>query len=195
MCTLREPSLDLKDGNGFLDAELYSHKTIAAMQFRLLPVVGVLPGLSGLVWAEGWLQNRRRRGMQASWEVPLQPAPMAWGAWAKVPFEACNGALWLRESSRSSGAAPSPGLIWRRIRLSARSSAGFRVPHVPPICSVEPGITWPLGKGILLNTNEMGRVPYSTSFRGFIFAFKVRFSSRIRSAVHGGLGAEPSRKA
>ena len=59
MCALREPSLDLKDGRGFLDAELYSHKTIAAMQFRLLPVVGVLPGLSGLVWAEGWLACRR----------------------------------------------------------------------------------------------------------------------------------------
>ena len=97
MCTLREPSIDVTEGRGFLDAELYSHKTIAAMQFRLLPVVGVLPGLSGLMWAEGWLQNRRRRGMQASREVPLQPAPMAWGAWAKVPFEACNGALWLRE--------------------------------------------------------------------------------------------------
>ena len=98
MCVLQEPRLDINDGRGFLEAELYSHKTIAAMQFRLLPVVGVLPGLSGMIWAEGWLQNRLRQGLHASRNVPLQPAPMAWGSWAKTPFEACSGALWLRET-------------------------------------------------------------------------------------------------
>ena len=98
MCVLQEPRLDINDGRGFLEAELYSHKTIAAMQFRLLPVVGVLPGLSGMIWAEGWLQNRLRQGLHASRNLPLQPAPMAWGSWAKTPFEACSGALWLRET-------------------------------------------------------------------------------------------------
>ena len=92
-----EPILDVADGHGYLEASVYSHKTAAAFKWQVLPVVSVLPGVSGLVWAEPWLQNRQAHGLRACRAVPFQPAPLAWGGWAAVPFDACHGAIWLRE--------------------------------------------------------------------------------------------------
>ena len=61
-----EPILDVVDGHGYLESSVYSHKTAAAFKWQVLPMVAVLPGVSGLVWAEPWLQNRQAHGLRAS---------------------------------------------------------------------------------------------------------------------------------
>ena len=53
--------MDLTEGHGFLEAALYHHKTSRKRRtnvVRLLPVAGVLPGISGLNWASEWLKKR-----------------------------------------------------------------------------------------------------------------------------------------
>ena len=63
---IREPLLDVTDGRGVLEAALYHHKTSKKRRtqiVRLLPVAGVVPGLSGLNWPEQWLQNRKEAGL------------------------------------------------------------------------------------------------------------------------------------
>ena len=84
-----EPILDVTENHGYLESSLYSHKTAAALKWQVLPVVAVLPGVSNLVWAEPWLQTRQAHGLRACKAVPFQPAPLAWGGWAAVPFDAC----------------------------------------------------------------------------------------------------------
>jgi hypothetical protein len=52
--------LDLDSGKGFIEAALYHHKTAFKRRtnvMRLLPVAGVIPGISGHDWASCWLQN------------------------------------------------------------------------------------------------------------------------------------------
>ena len=92
-----EPVLDAPEGRGFVETSLYSYKTVAAMKFRLLPVVAVLPGMSKLDWAGNWLRNRRDHNLVASRNCPLQPAPVSTGGWSALPFEPMHGAMWLRE--------------------------------------------------------------------------------------------------
>ena len=117
-----------------LESSVYSHKTAAAFKWQVLPVVAVLPGVSGLVWAGPWLQNRQAHGLRASKAVPFQPAPLAWGGWAAVPFDACHGAIWLRESGLPRGRILRRQWGWRR--FSDSQSACFpvndtRVGHSP----------------------------------------------------------------
>ena len=45
---------------------------------RLLPVAGVIPGISGLNWAMQWLSKRAELGLRASMQQPTMPAPTWW---------------------------------------------------------------------------------------------------------------------
>jgi len=57
----QEPWVDVSNGRGFVEASLYHHKTAKKLRSqagRLLPVAGVLPGISGKLWAINWLGHR-----------------------------------------------------------------------------------------------------------------------------------------
>lgn len=97
---IQEPVLDLFEGRGFIEAALYHHKTSQKRRtkvVRLLPVAGVLPGLSGLLWADAWLQKRKSYGLRASMTQPTMPAPVSGGKWATLPLSASEASIWLRE--------------------------------------------------------------------------------------------------
>ncbi|CAE7513552.1 unnamed protein product, partial [Symbiodinium microadriaticum] len=102
-----EPVLDLFDQvHGFFEGKLHSHKTAAAMNFRLLPVVAILPGVSGLNWATKYLENRKKQRLTAGPRVPFQPAPLSWGGWAAFPFDSTLGSVWLREKLKAANPTP-----------------------------------------------------------------------------------------
>ncbi|CAE7479018.1 unnamed protein product [Symbiodinium sp. CCMP2592] len=84
-----EPTLDLcGNGDGFFEGRLDDHKTSAAMGFKVLPVVAVLPGVSGLSWAEHHLSNRKKQGLVAGPGKPFQPATiLSWLSRAPAPSD------------------------------------------------------------------------------------------------------------
>ena len=97
---IKEPVLDVHEGRGFLEAALYHHKTAQKRRTRvmcLLPVAGVIPGVSGCNWALHWLNKRRELGLSASLHQPVMPAPMSGGGWAKQPLSSSEASIWLRE--------------------------------------------------------------------------------------------------
>ena len=139
---IREPLLDVTDGRGFLEAALYHHKTSKKRRtqiVRLLPVAGVVPGLSGLNWSEQWLHNRKEAGLEASMANPTMPAPVADGSWSKPPLTASEGSVWLREILHSSSpsltdiathSAKTTILSWMskaNVEISVRRLAGYHV--------------------------------------------------------------------
>ena len=99
-----EPFLDVSGGKGFVEASLYNHKTAqrtTVLRNRLLPAVGITPGISGLDWASKWLDNRALLGLVASRGEPTMPAPKVGGGWAKIPLSSDEAATWLREILRA----------------------------------------------------------------------------------------------
>ncbi|CAE7412230.1 SEP2 [Symbiodinium sp. CCMP2592] len=98
--TEAEPTLDVHEGKGFLNAQLYHHKTAnrgSLARHRLLPVSCISPGLAEGSWAEAWLERRRRLGLRASRGVPMMPRPLCTGGFDSLPLDPSLGALWLRE--------------------------------------------------------------------------------------------------
>ena len=97
---IQEPTLDVSNGRGFIEASLYHHKTAKKRRLkvlRLLPAAGVLPGLSGGDWASRWLENRITAGLSASLTCPTMPAPLRDGGWSRLPLTSSEAAVWLRE--------------------------------------------------------------------------------------------------
>eukprot|EP00435_Cladocopium_sp_Y103_P021672 s5678_g5.t1 len=94
-----EPFLDLFEGVGFLETELYHHKNAGRQRHakRLLPAACNIPGLAGFDWASPWLQHRKQQGLSARPGYPTMPAPLSGGGWALVPLEASQATAWLRE--------------------------------------------------------------------------------------------------
>ena len=140
-----EPSLDITDGRGFLEASLYHHKTAMkrrTQMIRLLPVAGVLPGLSGQMWAVHWILKRRHEKLSASMLEPTMPSPIVTGGWNKLPLSSSEASIWLREilnpwcagdlSDLATHSAKSTILSWMskaNVSVSLRRLAGY---HVKP---------------------------------------------------------------
>ena len=100
MHCIREPNLDLTGCRGFVEAELYHHKTARkrrTLSTRLLPVAGVFRGVSGHLWAVQWLKMRKEEGLKASKDQPLMPAPLLHGGWSNVPLRSSEASVWMRE--------------------------------------------------------------------------------------------------
>ena len=98
--TEAEPTLDLHEGKGFLNAQLYHHKTAnraSLARHGLLPVACVTPALAEGNWAEAWLWRRRKLGLVSSRGVPMMPRPLCHGGFDTLPLDPSLGALWLRE--------------------------------------------------------------------------------------------------
>ena len=93
-----EPYTDIHNGAGFLEGELYHHKTAGRQKQsrRLLPVACCLPGLMG-DWATPWLQRREAQNLIAGPGIPTMPVPLAAGRWGQVPLEPSQATTWLRE--------------------------------------------------------------------------------------------------
>ena len=93
-----EPYTDLHNGSGFLECELYHHKTAGRQKQsrRLLPMACCLPGLMG-DWATPWLDLRVAHGLMAGPGIPTMPVPLAGGRWGQVPLEPAQATTWLRE--------------------------------------------------------------------------------------------------
>ena len=93
-----EPWLDLHEGVGFLECELYHHKNAGRQRVakRLLPAACCIPGLVG-DWASRWLDNRRNAKLVAGPGFPTMPVPLTGGGWGLVPLEPPQATVWLRE--------------------------------------------------------------------------------------------------
>ena len=93
-----EPWLDLHDGAGFLECELYHHKNAGRQRIakRLLPAACCIPGLVG-DWATPWLENRQAAKLTVGPGFPTMPVPLAGGGWGLVPLEPPQATVWLRE--------------------------------------------------------------------------------------------------
>eukprot|EP00435_Cladocopium_sp_Y103_P061011 s1864_g22.t1 len=140
---ITEPTLDLDCGRGFIEASLYHHKTAQKRRtsvVRLLPVAGVLPGLTGLDWASAWLSKRLQCGLKACMSQPTMPAPLACGGWSPQPLSSSEASVWLRELLQPFGpealkdvathSAKATILSWMskaNISLSLRRLAGYHV--------------------------------------------------------------------
>eukprot|EP00435_Cladocopium_sp_Y103_P001432 s3880_g1.t1 len=140
---IQEPVLDVTDVRGFIEAALYHHKTSKKKRtniVRLLPVAGVIPGLSGLNWPEQWLRNRKHAGLIASMTSPTMPAPTAAGGWTRQPLTASEGSVWLREILRpmsptslsevATHSAKATVLSWMskaNVEISVRRLAGYHI--------------------------------------------------------------------
>ena len=97
---ITEPTMDVFEGRGFLEAALYHHKTLQKKRtkvVRLLPVAGVIPGVSGCDWAQSWLDKRAALGLKASMQQPTMPAPISGGGWTNQPLSSSEASIWLRE--------------------------------------------------------------------------------------------------
>ena len=99
----QEPVIDMHDGKGFLECQLYHHKNAGRQRQakRLLPAACNIPGLSGLDWATAWLKSRQLQDLRAAQGLPTMPAPLSGGGWAKVPLEPSQATTWLREILRT----------------------------------------------------------------------------------------------
>ena len=142
---IKEPVMDLNNGRGFIEAALYHHKTAFKRRtkvIRLLPVAGVIPGLSGYDWATCWLQKRMDMGLQASMKQPTMPAPVATGGWSNHPLSSSEASVWLREilqpwsvgsvknvATHSSKATILSWMSKSNVEISLRRLAGY---HVSP---------------------------------------------------------------
>ena len=106
---VHEPFTDIHDKRGFLECQLYHHKTAGRHKLakRLLPAACVIPGITGEDWATPWLSNRMVHGLAAAQGVPTMPAPLVGGGWALVPLEASQATSWIRETLRDFEPAPS----------------------------------------------------------------------------------------
>ena len=105
---VQEPYTDLRQGRGFLECQLYHHKTAGRQKLsrRLLPAACVLPGLTGEDWATPWLDHRKEHGLKAAQGIPTMPAPTSDGGWSMLPLEASQATSWLREFLRDFEPAP-----------------------------------------------------------------------------------------
>ena len=142
---IEEPSLDVFDGRGFIEASLYHHKTAKKRRLkvlRLLPAAGVLPGVSGYDWAAKWLSNRRESGLVATLTCPTMPAPLRAGGWTRLPLTSSEASVWLREilhpwtggdmKNIATHSAKTTVLSWMskaNVSISLRRLAGY---HVKP---------------------------------------------------------------
>ena len=94
----REPSLDLHEGDGYLEtvAKPGQHKTGHGPRRlgRLLPMVCCARGVSGERWTESWLKLRRRAGLDAGSDGTLMPEILAdWRFGAGRMTTTAGGAL------------------------------------------------------------------------------------------------------
>ena len=94
-----EPILDIlrASGEGFVDGAFLAHKTARPGTKRAMLVVAPTIGVSGLRWAEAWLQGRRCANLDASVSGTLLPAPALSGGWSTVPMSTCELAVALHE--------------------------------------------------------------------------------------------------
>ena len=66
-------------------------------------MVGHARGVSGVLWAEGWLTARRGEGLSVNSLVPLVPAPSAERGWTARPVDTDEAGVWLRQILSQAG--------------------------------------------------------------------------------------------
>ena len=97
-----EPSLDAEV---YIEAHTAKTKTsnVKHKRRRPLSLVGHAQGVSGVMWADGWLTARRSEGLSVNRLVPLMPAPSAEGGWTTRPVDTNEAGVWLRQILSKAG--------------------------------------------------------------------------------------------
>ena len=97
-----EPSLD---SEVYIEARTAKTKTsnVKHKRRRPLSLVGHAKGVSGVLWADGWLTARRSEGLSVNPLVPLMPAPSAEGGWTTRPVDTDEAGVWLRQILSQAG--------------------------------------------------------------------------------------------
>ena len=95
--------------NGFyqIDVRLTKTSSTAEKKSMLLPVTGILDGLSINKWFDTWSEKREQTGLKTfSTEVPVMPGVLINGKWDKAPISTTQGSKWLRELLLLAGSTP-----------------------------------------------------------------------------------------
>lgn len=112
-----EPSLEkgIRGDRHFVEISPVKTKTsnTKAKLRQNLPYVGFGTGVSGLNWAEAWLNYRLRVGLVAGPDRPTMPSISAAGNWTDSPLRCGEANVWLLEVLRSLSCSPA---IDQRIR-------------------------------------------------------------------------------
>ena len=131
--------------NGFYQINVRLTKTSSSAEKKamLLPITGVLDGLSSNKWFDVWKQSRIDSGLSLNDKnYPLVPGVLINGKWDKAPLSTSQASKWLRELLVNSGSSVSSveristhslkatTLSWaskRGMLLADRTLLGYRV--------------------------------------------------------------------
>ena len=108
-----EPLLDIdSSGFGYLEVSVTGTKTgrSAAKLKRKLPLVAHAIGITGLRWAEAYMDERKAQGLDAS-NGPLMPGVSFTGHWTANRLSSGDANIWLRELILKLGGCIRPGMF------------------------------------------------------------------------------------
>lgn len=96
--------------NGFyqIDVRLTKTSSTAEKKAMLLPVTGILDGLSNNKWFDSWETSRKESGLCTNDKsYPLMPGVLVNGKWDKAPLSTSQASKWLRELLLNAGSSVS----------------------------------------------------------------------------------------
>ena len=95
----------VKGVSDFLEVSVSKSKTSFTLErkVRYLPMAARAVGVSGVRWADSWIDVMHEAGIIVAEEQPLLPCPASRGTWRKVPLPCDQGCSWLRAMLNANG--------------------------------------------------------------------------------------------
>ena len=84
--------------SAYLEVHVSRSKTSYSLErkVRFLPMAACALGLSGLRWADAWIDVMEECGIRIHEDLPLLPCPGSNGTWRNVPLPCDQACVWLR---------------------------------------------------------------------------------------------------
>ena len=84
--------------SAYLEVHVSRSKTSFSLErkVRFLPMAACALGLSGLRWADAWIDVMEACGIRIHEDLPLLPCPGSNGTWRNVPLPCDQACVWLR---------------------------------------------------------------------------------------------------